>query len=74
MKTTDQNKAQRNQLKFRLMEELDRASKEVQKDALYLVYKSAGHLAFNGWLNKIPLEDLRIILKQLREENNKNIF
>lgn len=75
MKLTDQDKAKRSHLKFRLMEELERACKDVQRDALYKVFKSVGRYTFNNvWLNQVPLEDLQIILEQVREENNKNIF
>ena len=69
-------KHKRNQLRFRLEQELERACKEVKKDALYKMYKGEARtlMTFHYWINSVPLEDLQIILEQVREENNKLIF
>ena len=69
-------KAKRNQLRFRLEEELERACNEIKKDALYKMYKEETRtiMTFQYWVNWIPLEDLKIVLEQVREENNKLIF
>ena len=69
-------RAKRNQLRFRLEEELERACSEIKKDALYQMYKGESRtiMTFQYWINWIPLEDLKIVLEQVREENNKLIF
>lgn len=67
---------QRNQLRFRLEQELNHACKEIKKDALYKMYKGEARtlMTWSYWVNSVPLSDLRVVLEQVREENNKTIF
>ena len=69
-------RVKRNQLRFRLEQELGRACKEVKKDPLYKMYKEETRsiMTYNYWVNWIPLEDLQKALEEVREENNKLIF
>tara|TARA_R100000951_G_scaffold56253_1_gene47253 strand:+ start:114 stop:362 length:249 start_codon:yes stop_codon:yes gene_type:complete len=67
---------QRNQVRFRLEQELNHACKEVKKDALYKMYKGEARtlFTFDYWVKSVPLSDLRIVLAQVREENNSTKF
>lgn len=66
----------RNRLRLRLIQELEVACDEIKKDALYKMFKGESRtiMTFDYWVNWIPLNDLKIVLKQVREENNKLIF
>ena len=66
----------RRQLIFRLEQELDNACKEVQKDVVYSMYKGESRtiMTFDFWVNWMPQDDLKIVIKQVRELNNNNKF
>ena len=73
--TPEQIKVRKN-LIFRLKEELMNACDEIKKDALYKMYLGSSRtiMTYNYFVNWTPLEDLKIILEQVREENNKTKF
>ena len=73
---TQDQRHTRNQIRFRLEQELKRACKEVKKDPLYQMYKGSSRtiMTFEYWVNWIPLKELKTALEQVREENNKLIF
>ena len=66
----------RRNLIFRLNEELSNACNEIKKDALYKMYlgDSRTIMTYDYFVNWTPLDDLKIILEQVREENNKTKF
>ena len=63
-------------IQYRLKEELLNACKEVQKDDLYKMFKGTSRsiMTYEYFINWMPLDDLKIILSQVRAENNKEIF
>ena len=73
--TPEQMRVRRN-LIFRLNEELSNACDEIKKDALYQMYLGSSRtiMTYDYFVNWTPLNDLKIILEQVREENNKLIF
>tara|TARA_R110002051_G_scaffold144325_1_gene217235 strand:- start:4623 stop:4862 length:240 start_codon:yes stop_codon:yes gene_type:complete len=66
----------RRNLIFRLNEELSNACNEIKKDALYKMYLGSSRtiMTYDYFVNWTPLKDLKIILEQVREENNKTKF
>ena len=66
----------RNRLRLRLIQELEVACDEIKKDALYKVFKGEPKAiwTFDYWVNSIALNDLKEVVEQVREENNKLIF
>lgn len=66
----------RNRLRLRLIQELEVASEEIKKDALYKMFtgESRTLMTFDYWVNWISLDELKTVLEQVREENNKLIF
>ena len=73
---TQKERATRNQLIFRLKEELQNACDEIKKDALYKMFIGSNRsiMTFEYFVNWTPLNDLKIVLEQVREENNKTKF
>ena len=67
---------ERRQIIFRLNQELSKACKEVKKDNLYKMYLGEARtiMTYDYFINWLPLEDLKIVLKQVREENNNEKF
>jgi len=76
MEENQETKEIRNRLRLRLIQELEVASDEIKKDALYKMFKGESRtiMTFDYWINWITLNDLKIVLKQVRKENNKLIF
>ena len=66
----------RNRLRLRLIQELEVACDEIKKDALYKIFKgdSRANMTFDYYINWISLNDLKEVIEQVREENNKLIF
>jgi hypothetical protein len=66
----------RNRLRLRLIQELEVACDEIKKDALYKMFmgESRTIMTFDYWINWISLDELKTVLEQVREENNKLIF
>tara|TARA_R110000751_G_scaffold303934_1_gene419008 strand:- start:110 stop:349 length:240 start_codon:yes stop_codon:yes gene_type:complete len=66
----------RNRLRLRLIQELEVACDEIKKDALYKMFtgESRTLMTFDYWINWISLDELKTVLEQVREENNKLIF
>mgnify|MGYP003657555864 CR=1 FL=1 len=73
--TPEQIKVRKN-LIFRLKEELQNACDEIKKDNLYKMYLGEARtiMTYDYFVNWTPLDDLKIILEQVREENNKTKF
>tara|TARA_R100000541_G_scaffold56759_2_gene66377 strand:+ start:323 stop:562 length:240 start_codon:yes stop_codon:yes gene_type:complete len=61
---------------FRLNEELSNACDEIKKDALYQMYLGSTRtiMTYQYFVHWTPLEDLKTLLEQVREENNKDKF
>jgi hypothetical protein len=70
---TQEQQTERSYLINRLSQELDNASKEVQKDNLYKMYIGEARtiMTFDYFVSWTPLEDLKIILEQVITENRK---
>ena len=66
----------RNRLRLRLIQELEAAAEEIKKNALYKMFtgESRTLMTFDYWVNWISLDELKTVLEQVREENNKLIF
>ena len=73
---TQKERSKRNQLRFRLEQEFKHACDEIKKDTLYKMFKGTSRtiMTYTYWVNWIALNDLKIVLEQVREENNKTKF
>ena len=66
----------RNRLRSRLIQELEVACNEIKKDPLYKIFKgeSRAIMTFDYYINTISLDELKTVIEQVREQNNKLIF